>query len=260
MSSNTQWWRRILDWESEQAEVTASYPGAAFTAVEGRGVWRVHMRPIPRADRIHSVLADLQAEVTIRILESGELGHSTSCQTEHGRPATLTTPLRPRTYTVLLEYPPSPFGAAGPIHPRARVIPRSVAARGLAPEISLATRPGHPHLFFDRRGDSWACPLPPNDTSWTWENGATVAYLDQVAIWIVKSEVWSVTGQWLGPALSHAPEQVLTTIPPAAPCRCGSGAEYRHCHQPGDARDWVGRRSGDREGRTLSNPLRVEPS
>lgn len=97
-----------------------------------------------------------------------------------------------------LTYPVAGQGKTWAEHPKVRVLDPAIAD----------VYPLHPHIF--RRSDpqdAWACPVSPQDNRWTWKSGATVAYLDQVAIWLLKTQVWATTGvgaaglgKWVGPA------------------------------------------------------------
>lgn len=93
-------------------------------------------------------------------------------------------------------------------------------------------------------GESWACPISPQSTGWQWRRGATVYYLEQVALWILKSAVWIATGggilesaTWLGPDTPHGPLHLLTTVRPDDSCWCGSGSAYEACHRRLDLED-----------------------
>lgn len=225
------WWLRIWHWEAECTSVLEAYPGAKFREIDSRGAWVVPMRPIPESLDLNAVVADLELELPVRILVSGQLSHSPMCQRPRlAHELRVALSIRKRTYEVVLELPETHRGSAGDVNPNARipsVIPLDLKGPN---EISAKTHPTHPHLSGDGRGDSWACPLPPHDTDWGWKPGAIVQYLDYVAIWILKTEIWERTGHWVGPAVSHLPADVLS-IEPGRPCRCGRGEPYGDCHR-----------------------------
>jgi len=216
-------------WQYEERLVRAYYPEAFRIDLGSSSGWRVVMDPVPSPVELREVLLDLaeDAEVAVGIRGSvrsrvprgpRDLGRST------GLPA---VPRRP--YLVEFEYPESRCGPAGPVHPKARVV---------APAISLCSYPKHPHMNFDAAGDSWACPLSPHTSTWDWTRGATWSYLAQVALWIIKTEVWARTGGgigtlglWLGEATSHEAGHVVGTV---GPCRCGSGLYFNNCHKQSD--------------------------
>ncbi len=225
-------------WRHEVDHVTVAYPGATWRErlIGGHSIkiWRVPVEPIPGQKQLPLVLADLSDARSVYFEPGGRIRHSPDCSLrEDGHPRLLPR-LRvvARRYTVEFEYPPARCGEAGPKHPRARV---------LQPEVSARTFPDHPHLNRTEDGsDSWACPIAPHTTDWKWREGATVEYLDQLAIWLLKTAVWLATGlgilgcaTWIGPDAPHRPADVLAS-PSDAACRCGSGAGYGRCHMPRD--------------------------
>lgn len=186
------------------------------------------MDPIPNQEDAPIILADLEEGNLVNVGLNGKVGHSRNCEValnEHRRNLPFIR-LSVRPFTVELEFPTHRFNRVGPVHPKLRV---------LSPGI---THPTHPHLFYDRMtGDSWACPISAQDTTWQWELGATVKYLDLCAIWLLKSAVWVTTGgrvlpvlgHWVGPATSHQPRDVLRETDLEGPCRCGRGRTYKDC-------------------------------
>lgn len=216
--------------------VKEAYPNASFfERLNERGVavrgCRVIMDPIPRPEDLAMVLADLEAEEEVSIGLNGKISHSGDCATprEKHQKRGLALRLAHRRFTAELEFPPNLFAVLGPVHPKFRV---------LDPVTSLRTHPAHPHLFGDNRtGDAWACPVTAQTTTWKWQTGATLEYLDQCAIWLLKTEVWAATGgrvlsgfgRWIGPSTSHQPRDVLRATDSEGPCRCGSGQKYKEC-------------------------------
>lgn len=226
-------------WNHEVAEVTREYPDAQWVEDEIGGhptrVWRVTMNPIPAREELRQVLADLEQGREVCIRKRGQVGHFPDCEEPWDIHAKLLPRLRldPRPYVVELIYPPFLNGDTGANHPRARVID---------PEISRRTYPAHPHPG----SNSYACPISPQATDWCWREGATLRYLDQVTLWILKSAVWILTGggilasaAWLGPASPHGPLDHLRSIDPAGPCWCGEGKTYGACHTQWDIEEAI---------------------
>ena len=235
------WWMGADLWKQEVAEITGAYSGATWWHARTNGwntrKWRLTIDPIPLENELHAVLYDLDTGVDVAIGQEGRVDHSEmGCGIALGSHPIILSHVRiPRQpYLVELTYPATAHSMAGPVHPKARV---------LVPEISAHTRPRHPHLHVSEDLDSWACPLSPHATHWDWDKGATLRYLDQVAIWILKTAIWTATGggvlresRWLGPYAPHDPQEVLNTVSLEAPCRCGGGRAYRHCHLMLDVR------------------------
>ena len=220
-------------WKHERDEVLRYYPGALL--LPSRKGWRVVMDPIPPRDELLPLLEALHSgrEVSVglrgRARSAESSSHELSAVLGESVPA-LVVPRRP--YIVELQYPATTAGPAGPVHPKASV---------LQPEMSIRSYPGHPHMNLGPRDDSWPCPVSPHVTSWSWRAGATWWYLAQVALWIVKTEVWGRTGGgisswglWLGDAESHAPTYVVQAVRHRGPCRCGTGKSYKDCHLESD--------------------------
>lgn len=227
-------WMRADEWRTEEDLVLQCYPYARWrtlkTGVKKTRQWQLWMRPIPE-EALSCVLADIAIGVEVQIGANGRIQHSPNCPQSVSSHTKVLPELRlhTRSYLVDLIYPWFRGTADLPAHPKARVI---------RPEISARTFPGHPHLYSANGGASWACPLSPQSTSWSWVPGATVAYLDQVAIWILKSEVWMGTGgnvgefgQWLGPDTSHDALIRLSETRTDRPCWCGAPQTYGDCHK-----------------------------
>lgn len=219
-------------WENEQREIATYYPEAWPLPTKSTPAgWRLIMDPIPDPCDQLVVFQDLNRDAEISIGKRGKIrrvASSLDLASDSITPGGLRLLIPRRPYLVELALPYEFEGAAGPIHPKARV---------RRPEISLVRYPKHPHLSFDGAGDAWACPLSPNDTTWNWGEGATWDYLAQVAIWILKTEVWARTGGgigdggvWLGAAMPHELTYVLRNVGPDDPCRCGRGLRYLDCH------------------------------
>lgn len=225
-------WLKGSQWDYEVDTVKGIYPDAAWADVENweghTREWRLTMKPIPYDDWLQIILADLDTGKPVTVGDRGRVGHSSTCPTEGHATFTPTLHLPPREYHISLTYPVITRGDVSSAHPKVRL---------LIPDI-VKMYPAHPHLFWHPNGqDAWACPISPQDNLWKWKRGATVAYLDQVAIWLLKTETWIATGggiagmgKWIGPAAGHRPLEHLTAISPTAPCWCGRGLRYEKCH------------------------------
>lgn len=199
------------------------------------GVWKLIMEPAPTPEDAPLVFEDLALGNAVSVGISGMIGHSRNCGFAHDQLSHHWSSIRlsNRQLSVELEYPASLNGIVGPVHPRFRVISPGIIRRH------------HPHLFHENTGkDQWACPITPHGTAWNWEHGGTLEYLDQCALWLLKSEVWVTTGgevfpwlgHWLGPDSGH---QILELIKDAkldGPCRCGKGTAFGDCCYSGDLR------------------------
>ena len=229
-------WTSSAWWGADLQAVREAYSKARFykrrnRAGESVAVWEVIMDPIPDPEDAAPILADLEEGKPVNIGPHGKVRHSRNCGIDlekHSRNLSLVR-LTGRPFSVELEYPAHRLDQAGPVHPKFRV---------LNPQVTPQTYPHHPHIFYDQvTGDSWACPLSAQDTTWQWELGATVNYLDHCALWLLKTEVWAATGgrvlpglgRWIGPATSHQPEIVLRETDMDGPCRCGGGQIYKNC-------------------------------
>ena len=177
-------WTSSTWWRGDRQAVLEAYPNARFYQrrnLRGKSVavWKVIMDPIPNPEDVPLILADLEEEKPVNIGPHGKVRHSLNCEIalEEHRRNLLLVRLTVRPFTVELQYPAQRLDQARPVHPKLRV---------LSPEVSQRT---HPHLFYDQvTGDSWACPISAQDTTWQWELGATVKYLDHCAIWLLKPE------------------------------------------------------------------------
>lgn len=230
-------WMKQSLWEHEVRDVIHAYPDAEWRDI-GHGklhtrAWRLTMTPIPNREELGYVLADLELGKTVAIGQQGKISHLLKCEIPLGSHTILLPQIRllNQAYVVELIYRPLAKNAAWPVQPLARII---------NPEISAQTYPKHPHMY--RGNGSWACPLSPQDKRWTWGKRATVSYLDQVAIWLLKTAVWIATGagtaglgRWIGQDTSHEPDSLLHTIELNDPCWCGSGLYYKKCHMRDDA-------------------------
>jgi len=219
-------------WQEQELDSTRLYyPDAAWLEPRAANRISLTMDPLPERSTLKLVLGDLRDRGQVGIGRQGKLLHSAAyC----GRPSdqhpevSVTYGIPRRTYIVHVALPEARFGEGGSVHPHTRVV---------GPEISLRTYPNHPHMF----GEVDACPISPHDEDWGWDKGGLLGYLDQVAIWVVKTEAWFWSGWpsgrsrvWLGSDSSHAPQYLLDNLAAQGPCWCGSGRRYQACHRRAD--------------------------
>lgn len=240
-------WMKPDLWEYEVKDMASIYPDAQWRNVHEKGTdtraWQLIMEPIPNKEELHYILYDLNRGVRVSIGQNGKISHSrTYCEL----PLVCHPLFLPKVrlvsirYLIDLTYPIIPQNAAGPVQPKVRII---------MPEISARVYPKHPHMYCDPRYDSWVCPLSPQNSQWNWQKGATVSYLDQVAIWILKTAIWAKTGAgiaglgiWIGSDTPHRALDHLNMIKSTDPCWCGSGICYEKCHMKQDILQAIGNR------------------
>lgn len=194
-------------------ELADWYPEFAWEKGDGRSVetLRVQLTPTPPPDELEWILSDLDARAQVAIGERGQVRHASSCTRVHSKIGI--GKLEPQAYAAVVELRPPPT------YPRAWVV---------SPDISRRTFPDHPHMY----PDGAACPFYPPDRTWTWAN-TPAQFLHQLAIWLLKTQVWIANGRWIGPDVGHR----FGERPPLRrddPCHCGSGKIYRHCHRAED--------------------------
>jgi hypothetical protein len=234
-------WMKKHMWKYEVMDVKSVYPDAKWKDVFEAGyatrAWLIDMDPIPHESDLNQVIADLNQGMDIEIGRNGKLFHAqTQCKGSLEDHPILFPGLKllQQVYKVELTYRRPYSKAIASTQPKARI---------LNPEISGRTFPFHPHMYGGKTPkDSWACPLSPQQTNWGWGEGATVKYLDQVAIWILKTIIWAATGsgiagmgKWIGPQTPHDKLHLLKTTGLNNPCWCGSGIAYKNCHLQTDA-------------------------
>lgn len=192
------------------------------------------MKPISPPAELPMVLNHLQEGTGVCVDLHGRVRHDDRCKAGCEHPLVLPrlTLAENTSYEVSFVYPGTPFIRGRPVQPRAKI---------LRPVIDAATFSGHPHLYQGKNGEVWACPLSPQTSTWTWEPGATLAYLDQLAIWLLKTAVWFATGggilslgNWLGPDTPHGALNLLASVGESDPCWCGRGLTYADCHRETD--------------------------
>ncbi len=208
-------WQR--DEESRQTWCPASESGERAGPTGPLGYWQAIAEPIPPPDEVTLVIADLDRGGDVEVERHGRVRHHRRCHAAHQLRQELEGVAIPATPFLvdLTLYPP-------PVHPKARI---------LDPEISLRRFPGHPHFY----APDIVCPIFPPEGTWSWHRHLISDYLDQVAIWLVKSSVWIVThatrgrGIWLGPDAPHDPQTLLRTVRPDDDCPCAMGQKYKRC-------------------------------
>lgn len=178
--------------------------------------WEVIIEPLPPADEICFIMADLARDGSVYVEQDGRLRHDPRCHAEHNlAPELPGVRLREEAFLVDLMYREPPG------YPAARCIDRP---------LSKITLPDHPHFY----NEGIICPIFPPDGSWQWRKNTAADYLTFVSIWLFKTVVWMETkkeggaGIWMGSAAGHAIDDLLR-IGPDADCPCGSGRKYRQC-------------------------------
>ena len=218
----------------ELERISRYYPSASFHLPFAPGEsprLNVIIAPTPYPEERRAVATDLELGIAVGVGEHGRLHHSPlECAEGTDTHAQLrqNAHVLNRPFAIRLEYPLH-HGDVVPVHPRAKII---------YPKLPRQTLAAHPHMhFFTDTDEYWACPLPPHQTDWSWHNGGTMDYLDQLSIWLLKTDWWLATGggvgrlgTWLGPDATHDARRVLFESDPASPCRCGRGDRYRECH------------------------------
>lgn len=178
-------------------------------------VWQGWMQPIRSSEDLEYMLADLAQNRSVRILSGGEVIHHPNCHRKHQELSLIKRLKKPdRAFKIKITY------GSGRRHPQGFV---------LDPVIPPEERK---HLF----ADGAICAYPPWHGVWDWQRNTVADFADQVAVWLVKWNVWQQTGVWLGEEMRHDKGFLLFNIKPNEQCWCGSGERYGKCHQASDAR------------------------
>ena len=201
------------------AAMKANYP--SFT-VEGRpigtgakAIWKGWIQPIRILENLEQLLADIEQNRAVRILPGGEIIHRPDCQRKHPRFPWIKKLKKPdRAFKIKIIY------GCGSRHPSAYV---------LDPVIPPEERE---HMF----GDGSVCAYPPWQGVWDWQTNTVADFTDQVAVWLVKWNVWQQTDVWLGDEMLHDKAFLFFNIKVTEQCWCGSGKQYGVCHRINDAR------------------------
>lgn len=178
-------------------------------------VWQGWMQPIRSLEDLEHLLADIAQNRAVRILPGGEVIHHPNCQRKHPQLTWMKKLKKPdRAFKIKITY------GGGSRHPRGFV---------LDPVIPPEERE---HMF----ADGAVCAYPPWHGVWDWQTNTVADFADQVALWLVKWNVWQQTGVWLGEEMQHNKGFLFFNIKPTEQCWCGSGRQYGGCHRISDAR------------------------
>ena len=173
-------------------------------------VWKGAVQPIQTLSHLEYLLDDLACDRSVQVLPGGGVEHLNQCRAvhvEHQWMEEITNPFV--RFTLRVEY------GGGAIHPRAYVI-----------------EPDYPNLKWRHRfSDGAICPYAPWEKVWLWDKHTVVDFMDSVVIWLIKSIVWFQAHVWTGAERSHDADYLLGRIEHKAPCWCGSGKHYAHCHR-----------------------------
>jgi hypothetical protein len=198
----------------------ANYPtfsvGGRPIGTGAEAVWQGWIQPVRSIENLEFLLADLAQNRAVRILPGGEIIHHPNCQRKHQELQWIKKLKKPdRAFKIKITY------GCGSRHPRAFV---------LNPVIPPEERE---HMF----GDGAICAYPPWQGVWDWQTHTVAEFTDQVAVWLVKWNVWQQTDVWLGDEMWHDKGFLFFNIKPTEQCWCGSGARYGECHRTRDGRE-----------------------
>ena len=83
VESLVNWWMPPQLWESEQRDVRSLFPDAYWMDIQVgtrfKRKWEMAMAPMPPADELEAVLADLAEGTVVDISLHGQVRHSQSC-------------------------------------------------------------------------------------------------------------------------------------------------------------------------------------
>jgi hypothetical protein len=209
------------DWkEANLRDVALAYP--QFAAIEPPPTsgailaWEGVLRPFSDCRELGLVLDDLRMDRSVRV-QAGTLSHDAECTALH-RPISFLhelNPLEAEFRIAVLAYPPKR-------HPQ---------AFGKLPQITKQRFPFHHHI----NADGSVCAYSATETNLPWHGKTVSTFLDYVAIWAAKHQVWEATGAdpnatWLGSVAPHTPSEILRQVGRNEPCPCGSGKKFKKCH------------------------------
>ena len=179
-------------------------------------VWKGWIQPIRSLEDLQWILADIEQNRSVRILQGGEVIHDPSCRRKHQELKWIEKLKKPdRAFKIKISY------GGGKRHPRGHVI---------EPLIPIVERK---HMF----GDNAVCAYSPWENVWNWEAHTVSDFADQVVLWLIKWNVWQQTGVWLGDEMQHGKMFLYFTIAASDQCWCGSGRQYGECHRQEDERE-----------------------
>ncbi len=155
----------------------------------GRAVWRGTLWPVPVPDELALVLADLACDRAVDVQPGGRVAHLPWCDAAHYVPRGI----RLGDWRAPFDLEIVDCGAPGLPHVR-------------CVNVNFSAYPDHPHTF----PDGSLCPMHPSAPLPV--GGARIeAFLDAVAIYLVKHVLWERTrkplvpgsGLWIGSAFDH---------------------------------------------------------
>lgn len=191
------------------------YPGfnVAYEAGESGdvAVWRGVVQPVRQLTSLSSVLEDLEAERPVRVVQ-GEIVHQPNCEVVHSG-----HPLSQRL-----------------IYWRTQFELRVLHDGGLAdPRCWVITPPIPP----DQRKHVWPdgsiCAFMSSE-GWDPDQNDVVDFMGHAAIWLLKWNIYSQTGVWLGREHQGTPDYHLKVLTGDDNCWCRSGRRYASCHRASD--------------------------
>jgi hypothetical protein len=188
------------------------YPG--FNLVHEAGafgdvaVWRGLVRPVRQLTSISALLADIEAERPVRVVE-GEIVHHPNCEVTHAAHQLSKRLIYWRTpFELLVKYD------GGVADPRCWVVT--------------------PPIPFDKRKHVWPdgsiCAFLSSE-GWDPDHDDVVDFMGHAAIWVFKWNIYNQTDVWLGREHQGTPDYHLRTLAADDSCWCRSGRRYAYCHR-----------------------------
>jgi hypothetical protein len=200
------------------------FPKFAYseTTVAGvrQGRWVGDLQPIATPDVPWDLLADLQSNRPVFVLDGGTVVHLDGCNASHLQ---LDLPLQPVDLHVNF--------CLEAVYNGTTALP---LCRILSPVIPLKKMN---HVW----GNGAMCAFIASDFDWMRETVADC--MNHHAIWLVKQIVFLKTGTWLGSQHINDPAYHLSILKPNDKCWCGSGHRYKRCHRPEEEAQMFNRRA-----------------
>ncbi|MBN4059330.1 SEC-C domain-containing protein [Dehalococcoides mccartyi] len=203
---------------------------------EHSGFWAVPIRAKPDPKELENVVADLEHERTVDLSKNGKILEAKTCTAEHETVQDIEA-IRshldsiPDVWNAMIVYPSD-------------IADPKTWLRPSWWDTDVMSR--HGHLNWDKS----ACVFYASTAgAWNPVENTLSEYVDQLAIWILKSEIWIARGAlpdlagWPGPGQSHE-LHVLLRASVNSRCECGSGRPYGTCHRPVHMKELL--RSGSR--------------
>jgi hypothetical protein len=191
-------------------EMARYYPQLKLTMELGViAAWRGRVQPLQTENHLTELLDDIANDRAVQVLYRGEVQHHPDCTAHHQTHEWMSKIIDSFvSYELLVRY------SGGRIHPRAYVLEPAM------------TKLGHPHRF----SDGTMCPYRPTDGVWLWREHTVVDFMDHAMIWLVKHNIWSQTGIWIGAEAPHDIISLLRTTGQKQECFCRSGKPFGKCH------------------------------